>query len=140
MEGLLATNNPLAAWGLGLTRMPLALDPVGGSRDKGLDEILDGGLNLEVVLSDSVLVVVEVGRGDLVEAEEINLVGRGCGRILGLILFLKSSFRLLCSFFTSIFFSFSSLSVFPKCNENLFRVCRIEYKKNITSSNILLFM
>ena len=124
VDGLLATNNPLAAWGFCLPRTPLALDPVGGSRDKGFDEILDGGLNLEVVLSESIFVVVEVGRGDLVEDEDVNLPGR----ILGLILFLKSSFRLLCSFFTSIFFSFSSLLPFPKQNKNLVTLCRTEFK------------
>ena len=99
------TNKPLAACGLDLTRIPLDLEPLGGSLTKVSDISLLGIANLEEVRRESVLVVVGV-RGGLVEENTFD------GRVT-LTLFLKSSFRRLCSFLTSIFFS-SFLSSFPK--------------------------
>ena len=107
-DGRLFTNNPLAACGLALARIPLDLEPLGGSLTKESDVSLPGRINLEVVRRESVLVVVEV-RGDLVAETTFLVLGR-----VTLTLFLKSSFLRLCSFLTSIFFSSSFLSDLPK--------------------------
>ena len=108
VEGRLFVKSPLDSCGLALPRIPRDRVPVAGSRARGSAEF-PGGLNLEVVLRDSIFVVVEEAGGDLVEA---NCVRVREGRVT-LTLLLNSFFRRFCAFLTSSFFSFSSLSVFP---------------------------
>ena len=101
-DGRRFENNPLDACGLVLERTPLDLDPVPGNLANGLAPELPGGINLDVVLDDSGLVVVEAREG-LIETTTLLFRFRF---ILGLTRFLNNSLRRLVSFLTSIFFSF----------------------------------
>ena len=67
LEGRLFVKSPLDSCGLALPRIPRDRVPVAGSRARGLADC-PGGLNLEVVLRDSIFVVVEEAGGDLVDA------------------------------------------------------------------------
>ena len=107
-DGLLL-NNPLAACGLPLERIPLALDPVPGNLANGLVPELPGGTNRDVVLEDDGLVVVADTTEGLIETTLFFVRFS-----LGLTRFLNNCFRRLVNFLTSIFLSFSSFVTFPE--------------------------